>query len=240
MYINLEDPRFLGVGYEIINEDIHKILSLFIKKGDTFIDIGANQGAFSMYASTLVGPTGLIISVEPQPQLAHNIHKSLENKSVCKYQVHQMAMGDSNGDIELIVPQSSSGSAGIYHEYSGIDRHNKIKVPLRRFDDSIDWKNLPGFVFLKLDIEGSEYAFIKGAMEMLRTLKPVLYMEINPITLSASGTKVKDLSSIFTNLGYTHYQYLNKLEKFFEIKNLNADVQKNILIVNKYNFRKLV
>ena len=230
MYLNLEDPRFLGVGNEIISGDIHRILSLFIQEGDSFIDVGANQGAFSLIASTIVGTSGLIISIEPQTQLAHNIKKSLEIKSNCNYQVHQMAVGDSNDVVDLIVPQSSSGAAGIYREYSGLDKHNELKVPRRRFDESIEWKNFPGSVFVKLDIEGSEYAFLNGAKEMLRVFSPLLLMEINPISLHASGTKVTDLVNKLINLGYRHFRHLNDFDRYYTIESLNTDKQQNVLI----------
>jgi hypothetical protein len=101
LYLNLEDPRFLAVGNELSSGDINRMLSLLLKEGDTFVDIGANQGAYSLIASRYVGISGQVISIEPQPQLALNIKKSLELYSKCKFQVHQTAIGDINGTIEL-------------------------------------------------------------------------------------------------------------------------------------------
>lgn len=33
--------------------------------GNTFVDIGANSGYYTLLASSLVGPTGLVFSFEP-------------------------------------------------------------------------------------------------------------------------------------------------------------------------------
>jgi hypothetical protein len=141
-----------------------------------------------------------------------------------------MAVGDSNDVIDLIVPQSSSGAAGIYREYSGLDKYYQLIVPIRRFDESIDWKNFPGSVFVKLDIEGSEYAFLNGAKEMLSVFSPHLFMEINPISLHAAGIKVTDLVNKLINLGYRYFQHLNEFDRYYAIESLNTDNQQNVII----------
>lgn len=230
LYLNLEDPRFLAVGNELSSGDIKKMLSLLLKMGDTFVDIGANQGAYSLIASRIVGESGQIISIEPQPQLALNIKKSLELYSKCKFQVFQSAVGDTNGTIELIVPKSSSGSAGIYKDHSGLDRHSQISVPIIRFDDSIDWQEFSRSVFLKLDIEGAEFAFLNGAATMLKTTNPTLMIEINPMSLKVSGTSFKDLVALLTEFGFSHYRHINNFETFYKLEELKSDIHQNILI----------
>jgi FkbM family methyltransferase len=229
-FFNLEDPRFLAVGKEVTQGDIYRILSHFINEGDTFVDVGANQGAFSLIASSLVGASGLIVSIEPQPLLAHNISKSLEYKKTCRFQVHQMAVGDHNGTIDLLIPRSYSGTAGIYPGHSGVERHTKLKVPIKRFDDAVNWNSFPGQVFVKLDIEGSELAFLKGAQKMMTTRKPVLFMEINPFTLCASKTDKDELVAVLMNYGYSHYYYDYASDKNYDIKDINTTGFHNVII----------
>ena len=36
-----------------------------LSAGDTVIDVGANIGCFTLFASRRVGPTGLVVSLEP-------------------------------------------------------------------------------------------------------------------------------------------------------------------------------
>jgi len=229
VFLDLEDPRFLAAGNEIIRGDIDRVLSLFIQEGDTIVDVGANQGAYSVIAGKYVGASGLIVSIEPQPQFASNIKKSLELGQRCRFEVHQMAVGDSDGTVDLIIPRSYSGTAGVYPEHSGLGKHRKLRVPLKRFDGSIDWKNFPGSIFIKLDIEGSEFAFLKGAEEMIGTMSPLLLMEINPSSLSASKTDEKELLELLINLGYTHYRYLDNVATFYPIRSLVIDEVCNVL-----------
>lgn len=37
--------------------------------GDTFIDVGANVGYFSLLASRLVGKSGVVVAIEPSPTI---------------------------------------------------------------------------------------------------------------------------------------------------------------------------
>jgi len=230
VYLDLEDPRFLAVGSELTGGDIYRILSHFIRDGDTFIDIGANQGAFSFIATKIVDESGAIVSIEPIPQFAANIEKSLKINARCKFQVHQIAVGDTNGIIDFIIPKSYSGTAGVYTEYSGIDGYRKIQVNIRRFDDAINWRDFSGSVFVKLDIEGAELAFLKGAQEMLRTLHPNLLIEINPVSLSASQSTVQDLVVILKNLGYTHYRRLNNFGTLYKIDTLDGVQFQDVIV----------
>ena len=231
VYLDLHDPRFLQVVNELNGAGNTGLLSSVISQGTTFIDVGANQGAYSRVACKLVGETGQVITIEPQPQFARNIKKSFcIDAKLCKFQVHQIAVGDHDGTIDLLVPKSYSGTAGIFNEHSGTHRHTKLKVPIKRFDDAIDWKSFSKPVFIKLDIEGSEFAFLKGARDMLETMKPIILMEINPSSLSASKTGSVEMISLLTEVGYTKYRYLNNLNHYYPIEEINIIKQCDILL----------
>ncbi|MBO3460995.1 FkbM family methyltransferase [Aetokthonos hydrillicola Thurmond2011] len=230
-YLVPGDPRSLHVVNELLNDSTDtRILSTLLSQGHTFIDVGANHGSFSIIASKLVGVAGHVISIEPQPMLAKATEKSLAANALSSFQVHQIAVGNFNGEIELLIPIDTSGSAGIYSKHSATDKHQKVKVPIRCFDDAIDWQNFSGKTFIKLDIEGSEYAFLTGARKMITSLKPNLMIEIHPGTLEASGTKGEDLKSIMKELGYKQYAELDNLEETFPIEDLNTDIYRNLLV----------
>src|SRR3954468_546190 len=51
-------------------------LKSLLQRGDTFIDVGANEGYFSVVAARLVGPTGRVIAIEPQSRLARVLERN--------------------------------------------------------------------------------------------------------------------------------------------------------------------
>ncbi|HEV2124498.1 MAG TPA: FkbM family methyltransferase [Chloroflexota bacterium] len=179
-----------------------RILSEFVTRGDTVVDIGANQGAFSLVASHLVGPEGAVIAVEPQAQLAAAIEGSLIQSPAGTKIVSRVAMGDQNSTAEFTIPKSYSGMAGMHKSFSGAKGFHTQTVPVRRFDDEFDWKKFPGRVFIKLDIEGSEFAFLRGAFRMISEKQPIILMELNTAAMSAADVGIEDLQQLLFALGY--------------------------------------
>jgi FkbM family methyltransferase len=205
VFVDLNDPRMLHVPNEVSeNYPDTSILQRFLAAGDTFVDVGANHGSFSIVASKVVGPKGLVVAVEPQSRKADLVKKSLAVNAQCKYQVHSFACGDRTGQVDFYIPAGSSGGASIFSQYAAVVPHRKVSVPMRRFDDAIDWNNFPGQVFVKVDIEGSEMNFLRGAKEMIRARKPRIMLEINPTSMTASGEKKNALLEYLRELGYAH------------------------------------
>jgi FkbM family methyltransferase len=227
--IDLSDPRFLLVVNELRHQTDTAILSRLIEEGDTFVDVGANQGAFSIIAADLVGKNGRVIAIEPQARLAKAIELSLAKSIVSQCDVHQVAVGDHNGEISLIVPLSYSGSGGLYKDFSGTAGYTETTVPIRRMDDLIDWKNFPGKVFIKLDIEGAEYAFFRGAPAMIHALRPTIMMEINPKAMIASNSTLAEMGELLRSLGYHTFSETLNPSEVLPIEDLSSS-HRNILI----------
>ena len=134
VFLNPTDMRLFQVVNELSDRDTDiSVLGHLLQEGDTFLDVGANHGSFAIVASKLVGASGLVIAVEPQPRLAKAVEKSLTANALGKFQIYNLAVGDRDGEIELLVPLGTSGSAGIFPEHSATHDHHKITVPLRRF-----------------------------------------------------------------------------------------------------------
>lgn len=206
VFVDLNDPRMLQVPNEVSEHyPDTSILNRFLAAGDTFVDAGANHGSFSIVASKMVGPNGLVVAIEPQTRKADLVEKSLAANAPCKYQVHRFACGERNGRVDFYIPKGSSGGAGIFSEYSAVVPHRKVSVPMKRFDDAVDWRHFPGQVFIKVDIEGSEMKFLRGAKEMIRRRKPPIMLEINPTSMTASEETSDASLRHLQALGYAHF-----------------------------------
>ncbi len=231
VFLNPTDMRLFQVVNELASGDTDtRVLSQLLAEGDTFLDIGANHGSFAIVASKMVGANGFVLAVEPQPRLAKALEKSLTANALCKFQIHNLAVGDTDGEIELLVPIGTSGSAGVFPEHSATHQFNAIKVPIRRFDDLVDWQKFTGKVLLKLDVEGSECSFLAGASKMITALKPTLIIEIHPTSLKAAGATGDKLKQLLQELGYTSYVEMNDCDRIFALQDLNTDIQRNVVM----------
>ncbi len=231
IYVDPSDARFFQVVNELTNPQSDlQILSQLLSEGDTFIDIGANHGSFSIAASKLVGASGRIIAVEAQPHLAKIVEKSLSINALSEFKVYPVALGNIDGDVTFLIPLGTSGSAGIFAEHSATDRFKSIKVPIKRMDDLIEWQGFTGKILLKLDIEGSESSFLLGASDLIKTLKPMLIIEIHPETLKAAKTNGDNLKVLLADLGFQSYAEIDNLKVTFPLVSLNTDLQRNVIL----------
>jgi FkbM family methyltransferase len=231
IYVDRFDARFFKVIDELTDPKSDLlVLPELLSTGDTFIDVGANHGSFSIAASKLVGKTGRAVAVEAQPHLAKMVEKSLSINAPCNFRVYPVAVGDREGEVEFLIPQGTSGSAGLFEEHSATAKFSSIKVPIKRFDDLVEWQSFLGRTLIKLDIEGSETAFLLGASKMIRALKPTLIIEIHPGTLKASKNTGEDLKRLLQDLGCDRYAEMDNLKNTFPLEHLNTQVQRNVVI----------
>ena len=203
VFVDLSDPRFLAIPREL-SAGLPRILKTFLRPGDTFVDAGANHGSFAVTAARLVGPEGLVVAIEPQVRLADLVRRSLE-LSGARFVVHNVACSDSTGTARLYVPLSSSGSGGLHAAFSALGRHRTATVPLARLDDLLPPDRLPGHVFVKLDVEGSEARCLAGARNFLASARPAILMEVNAAALKAAGSSTAALAALLGELGYDRY-----------------------------------
>jgi len=232
VFLDPIDMRLFQVVNELASNDTDtRVLTKLLSEGDTFLDVGANHGSFAIVASKLVGANGFVLAVEPQPRLAKALERSLTANALCKFQIHNLAVGNTDGEIELLVPLGTSGSAGVFPEHSATHQYKTFKVPLRRFDDLVDWRQFQGRVLLKLDVEGSECAFLIGASQMITTLKPTLIIEVHPTSLKAAGATGDKLKELLQTLGYMCYAELDDCDRTFPLEELNTDIQRNVAIM---------
>jgi FkbM family methyltransferase len=197
-----------------------RVMRLAMSKGDTFLEVGANHGAFSVMASTMVGSEGAVIAFEPQPELAGFIRKSFEANHFRNGTVFQMALSDHEGEATFYIPVHS-GFAGVYQGFSGKGSHKKINVPLARLDHQLKNMNVPGQLFIKLDVEGSELPFLCGAENTVRERRPLILMEINPDSAAAAGYTVADLIAKLKALGYSRLAEMDEYPGSFSIDDLS-------------------
>jgi len=230
VYLDLENPRFLGVVSELNTPVIPRILSTLLSKGDTFIDVGANHGSFSLVASGLVGPNGYIVSIEPQHRLASVIERTLGSNAACPFQVCQMALGNADGEVDFFIPDDTTGSAGVFRSHSATHRYRSVRVPMKRFDAAVNWRALPGKIVLKVDVEGSEYDFLMGARKMITERAPTLILEIHPGTLKASGRTGDALMQLLAELGYRCYAEQESPRESFSLESLDTSRQRDVIL----------
>ena len=102
-----------------------------LKPGDIFVDLGANEGFFSIVGSKIVGKEGQVIAVEPQQRLWEIIVKNVEINGLSNVMLLPYGIGSSNGEAEMhFYPNLNSGASSLAKSFN-------FKVSLRKFRKAI-------------------------------------------------------------------------------------------------------
>jgi FkbM family methyltransferase len=232
VFLAAADPRLLQVPNELgADAETGRVLRWLLAEGDTFVDVGANHGSFSIVAAALVGPRGRLYAIEPQPVLARLVDRSLAANAPCRFDVLPVACGDGAGTVRLYVPRDTSGAAGLFPGFSATSAHRVLAVPLRRLDDLLAGAGLPGRVVLKLDVEGNELAVLRGARRLIREARPRVILEMNPHSLESVGTSIERLRGELLELGFTDYVEVDALGVPRPIDVLAAHRVRNVVLL---------
>lgn len=166
------------------------------RSADAFVDIGANIGFFSLVLSTFK-PGLRVFAFEPNPTNLRLLRANLRFNQFTNVTCESFALSDSTGTGALFLSRSDM-SASLEKDFEAT--HGPVvSVPTTTLDDYFAHHSLSGRVLIKVDIEGHEAAFFRGAQKILASLKPDI---ISEVTLHRDSIPLQFLR----DLGYGFYQ----------------------------------
>lgn len=203
-----------------------KIIKTFVKKGDVVLDIGANIGIHSCTLAHAVGPNGCVYSFEPHPKI---FNKLVTNVSLNKFSwvyPEKIALSDSTGVAQLHGFGDNDGNEGTSSlEERAVGLENVFDVKTMTLDDFVASRKLQKINALKMDVEGHELHVFKGAVETIRTFRPLIIFEDSKKEIINSGSQIRKL---LEKLSYRLYEI-----KYDHLTEMNDEGTKN------YNFLAL-
>lgn len=145
-----------------------------MKQGDTFVDVGANIGIYSLHAAKKIGDSGTVLAFEPTPETFRILRNNVELNRLRNVKCHQFALSDRAG-VSKMVAGDRPASNRLAAEFE--ENHDCNGISVAKFDDFCKTNLVKKVDFIKVDIEGGEKAFFAGAIETLRKHKPIILFE---------------------------------------------------------------
>lgn len=226
------DERVLEVIHEIRGENPeYEVMKSLLSDGDTFVDVGANFGTFSLLASRIVGASGNVIAVEPQERLAAMIEESLMLSEIQHCKVERVACGSASGERILLVPADDSGRAGFFAGFSGRPGHAEQSVMVTTLDALLERHRGTPPTLIKIDVEGSEMDVLDGAESTIRKFMPAILVELNRWSAEAAGRTTHEVMERLGSLGYSSFSSTEAYPRKLDPRELRGDKQVNVVAI---------
>jgi FkbM family methyltransferase len=198
----------------------HKKILDNISSINTFFDIGANKGQFTLLANYFF-PKSKIYVFEPLSSQFKILQKIFSQKNNIK--LFNFAVGKKNKSVNIFETKQKDSSSLLKPNklqlkyFPEVYIQNTFKVRMIKLSSFI--KNFKKPVFLKIDVQGYELEVLKGT-----TLKNIkyIYLEGSYVKLYSNQPLINSISKYLTSKNFKKVGRFNVLRDNFG-KQLQAD-----------------
>lgn len=130
---------------------------MLIKNGNFAIDVGANQGIYTLLLAKLVGESGAVFSFEPSSREYFDLEKNLSLNRFKNIKSEKLALGDKDQKMLLKLAQCyASGQNTLLENFNfpKVDSEKSELVSVIKLDSYVKLKNISRVDFIKIDTEG--------------------------------------------------------------------------------------
>ncbi len=212
-----------------------------LNPGDSFLDVGAHYGYFSLLAATLVENTGIVVALEAAPTTF-----SILQKNAAKYSqltVYNNVVSDETKELTFYEFPNQ------YSEYNTLNvdqfkddpwfqdaASTELKIQSIVLDSFLSEHKLNPHI-IKIDVEGAEYKVLHGMQHFLTAYAPKIVIEYLDDT--RGNTEHKKAENLLRSLAYVPYiidsegmlQETENINKYMQTQKLDSD---NIVFI-KYS-----
>lgn len=203
--------------------EMTKCIEQILTKGDSFIDLGANEGYFTILGSMLVSSTGKVYSIEPQKRLWSVIEQNIMLNNLYNVQLLPYGIGSEEQELMLqLYPSTNSGATSFSKSFNfeiSFDSYRKKLygsqlskvITLDSLFEAFDSK----VKLIKIDIEGYELEALKGAKKLLENkFIDHILVEIHHQTLFALNQSEDMIDDLLKGFGYDKKQISSNLNLY--------------------------
>ncbi len=183
-----------------------KLLEGNMPVGGTLIDVGAHVGWYSLNAVHVLGKSGHVIAVEPNPATLSKLEANISANGMGDViTVAPVACSDAEGTLQFFAaPRANTGESSLSRSNASQEgaAAQPIQVRARPLDDIVAEARLSRVDVIKIDVEGAELLVLRGASKTLDRFHPVVVVELVDHQLQSMGTSEKELRAFMASKGY--------------------------------------
>jgi len=204
-------------------EEDTKIMSRYLSKDYSYLDIGAWIGSTVLYGSQMAKKC---YAFEPDP-IAFKILENniLANPNITNIKSYSKAIADHTGKIQIGSNTNMGDSMS-----SILFNKNALCVDCVSLNTFFKDEDIQDCNFIKMDIEGGEFSVLPASKDFLQQIKPTLYLSLHTPWFSDKKLfleTIMDSISFYKNI----YSSTGQLLKYNDILSLSGFT--SIIATNK-------
>ncbi|MFG2415108.1 FkbM family methyltransferase [Streptomyces goshikiensis] len=177
--------------------------------GDTFIDVGAHTGYYTLLGSRLVGPAGQVVAVEASPDFHSRLDQAVQRNACHNVRTVNVAAADTARTLTLYLQDETN--LGNTSAVPPRTSHSSFEVEARPLPEILSTGELAAARLIKIDVEGAEACLMEGLAPALGDLRAdvELVIEVTPRSLAKQGQSVHDVLGPLRACGFHTYRIPN-------------------------------
>jgi FkbM family methyltransferase len=195
--------------YGVWEPNLTQWLHQQLRPSDTFIDVGANVGYFTLLASQLVGPAGRVVALEPAPETFAALAANVTRNRASNVRLLQVAASDCAG--ELVLEHGPASNSGMTATQLAREHDVRPRVAAQTLASCLDADELSRARVIKIDVEGAEWEALMGLWPALPQLRRdcAIVVELSPGRLQERGHDARALFDRLIAAGFRAHELVN-------------------------------
>ena len=185
-----------------------RLFTDLVTEGMTILDIGANEGYYSMLFARLMHDKGRVLAFEPDPNNSHWLKKNISANGYQCIELHNYALSDREGETTFY---PGGGVGSLVHQSTDLallhEPRDPVTVRTRTLDNVLRDANIKNVDLMKIDVEGADLLVLKGAQHTLKTTNVRILMDID-----VHGDERTELLELLRSCGFSLYRIGKELK----------------------------
>ncbi len=203
-------PKDNAVSSSLINGFVYEpYLFDFIKdnnidlEGTDVVEIGANNGHFTVEFADLVGNTGRVYAFEPQRIIYQQLCGNVFMNGLDNVFAYQVAIGNEIGKVDFEFPNYHDEGFVNFGDVAVYGDKSKVNIACEKVNtDKLDSYSFNQVKVIKIDVQGFEPNVLDGAVQTIQKHRPFIFIEIENDSLNRFNYDEDMLVEKIQDLGY--------------------------------------
>ena len=179
--------------------EYRRLFARELRQGATVVDAGAHLGTYTLLACRVVGPSGKVVAIEPDPYNVRALEANLQREGCPNVAIVRKAVADAPGRATF--QQSLGTISSSFEAREGRGPFRELVIDVTSIDAELAEDEI-GALVVKLDVEGAEPQALAGMTATIGRAESVaLFLEVNPSALRAAGSDEQALLAQVDALG---------------------------------------